>query len=123
MTSCVSPSLLNCIAAPGGGVLDAIAWAYLVTNAARLLTYVPQILAVWRCRDGARSLSLLTWSSWVVSHVTAVLYGAVVTADRFLVVVSLINLVCCATVTAIAVRRRLDGSRRVAPFAPPARHV
>ncbi len=37
-----------------------IAWAYLVTNAARVFTHVPQILTVWLCGDGARSISLLT---------------------------------------------------------------
>lgn len=83
-----------------------IAWAYLVTNAARVFTYVPQILTVWRCGDGARSISLLTWSSWCISHMSAVLYGALVSQDRFLVLVSLINLAGCGLVTAITLRRR-----------------
>lgn len=83
-----------------------IAWAYLVTNAARVFTYVPQVLTVWRCGDGARSISLLTWSSWCVSHMSAVLYGALVAHDRFLVLVSLINLAGRGAVTAITLRRR-----------------
>lgn len=83
-----------------------IAWAYLVTNAGRVFTYMPQILTVWRCGDGARSISLLTWASWCVSHLSAVLYGALVSQDRFLVLVSLINLTCCGLVTAITLRRR-----------------
>jgi uncharacterized protein with PQ loop repeat len=83
-----------------------IAWSFLLTNGARLITYLPQILAVWRCQDGARALSLITWTSWVVSHVTALLYGAVVLHDPFFVVVSLINLVCSAIVVVIAGHRR-----------------
>lgn len=118
MTSCVTPQVIACVATFDDGWLHVIAWAYLTTNAARLLTYMPQIVAVWRCRDGARSLSLLTWGSWVVSHTTAVMYGAVVTADHFLVVVSLINLACCLAVTVIASRRRLDWMRRAKAFAP-----
>jgi uncharacterized protein with PQ loop repeat len=83
-----------------------VGWGYLVTNSARLFTYIPQIAAVWRSRDGARALSLITWTSWVVSHAMAVLYGAVVLRDMFFMAVSTINLVCCAVVVAIAARRR-----------------
>jgi len=91
----------------------AIAWSFLLTNGGRLITYLPQILAVWRCQDGARALSLITWASWVVSHVTALFYGAVVLHDGFFVIVSLINLVCSSIVVAIAAHRRgLWGRRR-----------
>jgi hypothetical protein len=87
-------------------LLSAIAWAYLVTNAVRVFTYLPQIAAVWRCSDGALSISLLTWGSWVLSHVTAVLYGTLVVVDGFFVVISLVNLLGCGAVTVIAMRRR-----------------
>jgi len=86
--------------------VSAIAWCYLVTNLGRIVTYVPQIVAVWRCTEGARAISLLTWTSWVVSHAAAVLYGAVVMVDTLFVVVSLVNLLCCAAVTLIAAHRR-----------------
>jgi hypothetical protein len=46
-----------------GNLLSVIAWSYLLINATRVLTYVPQVLAVWRCNHGARSVSLLTWTS------------------------------------------------------------
>ena len=59
-------------------VAAAIGWFYLATNSARVLTYVPQIVAVWRCTDGARAISLLTWGSWMIANVTAVAYGVLV---------------------------------------------
>jgi hypothetical protein len=92
--------------------LGAIAWLYLVTNATRLVTYLPQIVVVWRCTDGARSVSVLTWGSWVLSQATAVLYGALVLHDLAFVLISLINLVGCACVTVIALRRRAQWKRR-----------
>ncbi len=106
-------------------IASAIAWFYLVTNAARVFTYVPQIVAVWRCSDGARSLSLITWWSWVVSHAAAVAYGALIMQDAFFCVISAINLACCATVAVIASRRRIDcrsqtGIRKMAQLPPPA---
>lgn len=105
-------------AAQAAACAAVIAWFYLATNSARLITYVPQIVAVWRCRDGARSISLLTWGSWTVSHFAAILYGIVVVPDLFFVCVSLVNLVSCAVVTAIAAQRRCQQRRRsVAPAA------
>lgn len=91
--------------------LAALGWAYLATNACRLLTYLPQIVVVWRCSDGAQAISLMTWASWSVSHLTALLYGTLVVHDGFLVAVSLINLAGCSVVTWIAYRRRRAHAR------------
>lgn len=90
----------------------AIGWFYLVTNSVRVLTYIPQIIAVWRCRDGARAISLLTWGSWVISNAAAIAYGVLVVHDAFFVVISTINLGGCAAVTLLAAQRRglLDGA-------------
>lgn len=100
--------------------LVAVGWAYLLTNACRVLTYVPQIVVVWRSSDGAQAISLLTWASWSVSHLTALLYGLLVVADGFLVAVSLINLAGCVVVTCIAYRRR-RAHARVTPRPEPMR--
>ena len=86
----------------------AIGWFYLVTNSVRILTYIPQIIAVWRCRDGARAISLLTWGSWTVSNIAAVLYGMLVVNDTFFIAISTINLIGCGAVTVIAAHRRID---------------
>lgn len=87
-------------------LISMVSWLYLSTNSARAVTYLPQVVAVWRCTDGARAISLLTWSSWVLANLTAVMYGIWVVRDVFFVAISAINLVFCATVTLIAARRR-----------------
>lgn len=94
------------------GPLAVIAWAYLLTNAVRVFTYVPQIVTVWRCQDGARSLSLLTWWSWVLSHITAIAYGVLVVRDLPFLLITLINLAGCGAVAGIAMRRRAQWRRR-----------
>jgi hypothetical protein len=83
-----------------------IAWLYFLTNAARVFTYVPQLIAVCRSTDGARDISLLTWGSWVVANATAVAYGAFVIHDLFFTLIALLNVVCCAAVTVVGVQRR-----------------
>lgn len=95
-----------------GSMVSAIAWLYLITNATRVVTYVPQIVVVWRCTDGALSVSLLTWGSWVLSQVSALFYGVLVMHDLPFVLISLINLFGCACVTGITMRRRMQWRRK-----------
>ncbi|KWR83371.1 hypothetical protein [Cupriavidus sp. IDO] len=114
-------TLISCILAvfiwnrPGGHLQGTVSpWAtnstiaslYILTNAARVFTYVPQLMAVWRSTDGARDISLFTWGSWVVANATAVAYGAVVIHDLFFTLIAVLNLVCCAAVTVVGVQRR-----------------
>lgn len=107
-----------------GALASAIAWIYLVTNAGRVITYVPQILAVLRATDGARAVSLLTWSSWVVSHAAAILYGVLVIGDTFFTAVSAINFACCTTVTLLAAQKRRTGRpRALRMHNPPKRRI
>ncbi len=89
-----------------------IGWLYLGTHTCRALTYVPQMLVVIRCTDGARSVSLLTWASWVVANATAVLYGAYVLRDAFFTFVSLTNFTCTAIVVALVQAKRRMHARR-----------
>lgn len=91
---------------PDDALLSMVTWLYLVTNAARVFSFLPQIHAVWRCTDGAHAISLLTWGSWVLSHVSALWYGVLVMHDLPFVVIALINLSGCSAVMAITMRRR-----------------
>lgn len=100
-----------------------IAWLYLATNALRVLSYLPQIAAVWRCRDGATALSLWAWALWTLSHATAAAYGVRVLGDPLFVGVSLLNLAGCAAVTWIACCRRHAASRRRRPVPGPWRRA
>jgi hypothetical protein len=92
-----------------------IAWAYLLSNATRVVTYLPQIYAVWRCEDGARSVSLMTWGSWAAANLTAVLYGSLVIQESFFVLISFINLIGCGAVTGIVGWRRATWQRANQP--------
>ncbi|SDP18359.1 hypothetical protein SAMN04488595_105237 [Ralstonia sp. 25mfcol4.1] len=93
-------------ATPPWSTNSTIASLYVLSNAARVFTYVPQLMAVWRSNDGARDISLLTWGSWVVANGTALAYGAVVVEDLFLTLIALLNLTCCSAITLLAVQRR-----------------
>ena len=96
-------------------VLWLVGWAYVLANTGRVASYMPQIFALWRCRDGARSMSLLTWAYWAVSHLTAVMYAGLVIHDGKLLAVSSGNLACCTMVVVLIVLRRRDAGRAAIP--------
>lgn len=99
------------LALAGSPWLAAIAWAYLITNIGRIVTFVPQIMAVLHCIDGARAVSLLTWGSWVVANLTALLYGVLILGDGFFLAITCINTFGCSAVTLIAAWRRIEFRR------------
>lgn len=103
---------LHSFAATDAAGLAIIGWLYLLTNATRVVTYIPQIIVTWRCTDGALSVSLLTWGSWVLSNLTATVYGVLVVRDGFFVAISLVNLAGCGAVAAIAAWRRVQWKAR-----------
>lgn len=97
---------MNALSHPSDAAMAGIAWVYLITNFARVFTYAPQIAAVWRCRDGARAISLCTWYSWTAANLASAAHGVLVIHDACFVAISTINFVGCATVANIAAQRR-----------------
>src|SRR5262252_2813882 len=83
-----------------------VAWVYVITNSVRVLFYAPQIRAVLKCEDGAKALSIATWSFWTFANLTATLYGGFVIHDGAFCAIFAGNLACTAAVTLIAARKR-----------------
>lgn len=87
-------------------VLGWIGWIYVLANTGRVVSYLPQIAAVWRASDQAPSISLLSWSYWSLSHLTGALYGGLAAQDWRLLWVSVGNFASCTTVVILVLRRR-----------------
>jgi hypothetical protein len=102
---------------------DLITAAFGIFNALRLVSYIPQIVAVARDRHGAEAKSLSCWSIWVGANATAALYAWVNVGDAVLALTSGFNTVCCLTVVALALHKRAvtnihRGQARNAPRPP-----
>lgn len=87
-------------------LVEAVSGLYMASCTVFVLSYVPQILAVLRCRDGAQSTSLLTWALWTVSSAIAVAYGLFVVHRTPFTVVNIASLVCCSTIWGVAAFKR-----------------
>jgi DMSO reductase anchor subunit len=92
-----------------------IAIAFGIFNTLRLVSYIPQIIAVARDQHGATAISLWCWSIWIGANATAALYAWVNVGDQVLALVSAFNAICCAIVVAIALLKRIRKARTVSP--------
>jgi hypothetical protein len=90
---------------------DAISFAFGLFNLLRLVSYIPQIAAVARDRQGARAISLTCWTVWIGANATTALYSWAKLADFALASVSAFNMMCCLLVFFVAGYKRFIFSR------------
>lgn len=79
---------------------------YLVTNGLRVLSYVPQIVRVYKDKAGAQAISLGTWSFWTFSNLTTAAYALAILQDPFLLVVFGGNTACCGLLVGMVLAKR-----------------
>jgi hypothetical protein len=86
--------------------LQALTVAYGACGVAVIASYAPQFWRVWSSGNGARDLSLTTWTLWCVASLVTVLYAGFVARDWAFFGVSAGSLVGCVVVTGAAYYRR-----------------
>ena len=95
-------------------VNDVVSGLYVASCTIFIFSYVPQIVAVARCRHGAKSTSLITWGLWTVSSAIALAYGIVVVKKTPFILVNVGSLLCCSTIWLLAAVKRHRATARAA---------
>lgn len=87
-------------------LLQLITTAYVACNAVRLLSYVPQIVAVAREGSGAHAISLTTWLFWTLSNAATAIYCSTVINDLLLAATMWGNAAGCVAVASLTMMKR-----------------
>ena len=75
-------------------------------NSIRVVAYVPQILKAAADKNGASSISFMTWGLFLFAHLSTVAYAIINRSDWGLAVCFSINAICCAAILVIAYWKR-----------------
>jgi len=81
-------------------------------NSIRVIAYIPQILKAANDRNGASSISFMTWSLFLLAHLSTVAYALVNRSDWSLATCFAINAIGCGAILAIVYRKRRSHARR-----------
>jgi hypothetical protein len=75
-------------------------------NSIRVIAYIPQILKAANDKNGASSISFMTWFLFLIAHLSTVAYALVNRSDFGLAACFTINAVCCGAILAVAYWKR-----------------
>ena len=81
--------------------------AFAVLNGGRIVAYMPQIMCVYRDRNGAEAVSLMTWAMFMAANLATVSYSLTVSSDVVVASVFALNAVCCFAITCLVAWRRV----------------
>jgi hypothetical protein len=73
--------------------------AFALLNGGRPIAYMPQIMCVYRDRNGAEAVPLLTWAMFTAANLATVSYSLTVSNDPVIASVFALNAVCCMAIT------------------------
>jgi len=100
--------------------LDEITLAlFAVCNSARVFAYIPQMVKAATDKNGAASISSMTWFLFLLAHLSTVAYALINRSDWGLAICFAINAACCAAIVVTVYCKRRSHRRQLPrPDAP-----
>jgi hypothetical protein len=90
--------------------------AFAILNTARLIGYFPQIMRVHRDTDGAKAVSIGTWTLFAAANIATVSYALVVANDVAMAIVFALNTIGCLAIVGFTVWKRFELGIWQAPY-------
>ena len=85
---------------------------FAASNSIRVIAYVPQIFKAANDKNGASSISFMTWFLFLLAHLTTVAYALINRSDWGLAACFAVNAVCCLAILAVAYWKRQSHAKR-----------
>jgi uncharacterized protein with PQ loop repeat len=82
-------------------------------NSVRVVACLPQIHKAATDRNGASSVSFMTWMLFLLAHLFTVAYALVNRSDWALAACFSINAICCVAILVVAYRNRRIHAKRL----------
>ena len=79
---------------------------FAVCNGARVVAYLPQLLKAATDKNGASSISLMTWFLFVIANLSTVAYALINRSDWWLAACFAGNALCCVAIVLITTWKR-----------------
>ena len=73
--------------------------AFALLNGGRIVAYMPQIMCIYRDRNDAEAVSLLTWAMFTAANLATVSYSLTISSDLVVASIFALNAVCCFAIT------------------------
>lgn len=87
-------------------VADVALIAFTACNMGRVLAYLPQVLCIARDREGARAISLATWSLFALAHLSTVAYALATVGDVAMALLFAANTLGCLVIVGLTAWKR-----------------
>ena len=78
--------------------IEVAAVAFFVGNGVRILAYVPQMVALARCRGEPAGFSMTSWVMFGVAHGATAVYTLLVLGDVGMTAIFAVNFLCCGVI-------------------------
>jgi uncharacterized protein with PQ loop repeat len=92
---------------------------FAVCNSVRVIAYVPQIIKAATDKNGATSISSMTWFLFLLAHLSTVAYALINKSDWGLATCFAFNAVCCATIVVTVYWKRCTYRKGLRQRDPP----
>jgi hypothetical protein len=80
--------------------------AFAILNIARVVAYIPQVMRVYADDNGAKAVSITTWSLFAGANLTTASYALISINDSAMALVFALNTLGCLTIVAFTIWKR-----------------
>jgi uncharacterized protein with PQ loop repeat len=92
--------------------------AFTSLNIARVAAYAPQIVRIYRDKNGASAVSIVTWTLFALTHLATIAYALLTAGDLIMASIFSLNATCCIAVIVLTTWKRIR-HRQLQNFSAP----
>jgi hypothetical protein len=85
---------------------DFLIFAYPIGGTIIFLFHFPQMKKILESQTGAQDISIITWATWASCNMVTTGYAWLIAGDLRITLFSLLNALCCFTISGMTIYKR-----------------